>query len=170
MIRRRPALALLALLPFRAKAQPAPPPPAAAPPPPVQLPAATPNGPAPPPPPPLALPPGVQALAVGWRVRFSGEAAAIDDPAVPAALAEIGRRLAATPGRVSLLAQASGPVGDVSTARRTSLARALTVKQALAAGGLAETRIDVRALGRTAEALDAVDILPPEAQPGRAQR
>ncbi len=147
---------------------PAPPPaPAAAPPPPVSLAAPTPSGPAQPPEPPLALPPGMSALPQGgWRLGFADESAAIIAPALQATLAEIGRRLANRPrGRVSLVALASGPVGDASAARRLTLARALAVKQALAAGGLAETRIDVRALGRTAEAVDAVDILPAEAQP-----
>jgi outer membrane protein OmpA-like peptidoglycan-associated protein len=63
-----------------------------------------------------------------------------------------------------LLAQASGPVTDSSAARRLSLARALAVKQGLAAGGLPDTRIDIRAMGRTAEAVDAVDVQPPEVQ------
>ncbi len=145
----------------------APPPPAAAPPPPAVLAAPTPTGPALPPEPPLALPPGMAALPQGgWRLRFGNEPPPSIAPAVQATLAEIGRRLGSRPqGRVSLVAQASGPANDVSTARRLTLARALLVKQALAAGGLPENRIDVRAVGRTAEAEDAVDILPAEAQP-----
>jgi hypothetical protein len=42
-------------------------------------------------------------------------------------------------------------------------ARALAVKAALAEGGLPPTRIDLRPQGRTEEAADAVDVLPPEA-------
>ena len=61
-------------------------------------------------------------------------------------------------------AQASGPEADVSAARRLSLGRALAVKAALASGGLAPTRIDLRPLGRTPEAVDAADILPPAAR------
>jgi len=40
----------------------------------------------------------------------------------------------------------------------------LAVKAALASGGLAPTRIDLRPLGRTPEAVDAADILPPAAR------
>jgi outer membrane protein OmpA-like peptidoglycan-associated protein len=56
---------------------------------------------------------------------------------------------------------ASGPADDVSSARRLSLARAIAVREALVAGGLAATQVDVRALGRTEAALDIADILPP---------
>jgi hypothetical protein len=62
---------------------------------------------------------------------------------------------------VVVLAQASGPAADVSSARRVSLARGLAVKEALVAGGLPPTRIDIRPMGRTEEAADAVDVLPP---------
>ena len=167
-----PALAQNAARRPAAAEAPLPPLPAPAPPSPVQLAAPTPNGPAQPPEPPLALPQGMEALPQGgWRVRFAGESPELANAAVQATLAELGRRLGARPrGRVNLVAQASGPVTDVSAARRVTLARALAVKQALAAGGLAETRIDVRALGRIAEAEDAVDILPAEAQPPRPSR
>ncbi len=122
--------------------------------------------------PPAPLPAGLEMLPeIGWRVRFANESREVNSPAVRAALAEIGRHLAAQPqGRVRLLAQASGPVGDVSTARRLTLARALAVKQALVAGGLAETRIDVRPLGHAPQAEDLVDILPPDAPRQTASR
>ncbi len=117
---------------------------------------------------PLALPAGMSPLPQGaWRVAFRAGEQSLS-PAVQQALAEIGRRLAATPaghGRITVQAQASGPPNDASAARRLSLARAVAVRQALVAGGLAETRVDVRALGRTQAALDAADILPPAAQP-----
>ncbi|MDO9709605.1 OmpA family protein [Paracraurococcus lichenis] len=110
---------------------------------------------------PIALPPGMEALPDGaWRLRFGLGVAAPPGAAGPV-LAELGHRLAAVPeGRVVLLAQASGPA-DVSTARRLSLARGLAVKEALVAGGLPPTRIDIRPMGRTEEALDAVDVQPP---------
>jgi outer membrane protein OmpA-like peptidoglycan-associated protein len=60
-------------------------------------------------------------------------------------------------------------VADASAARRLSLARALAVKQALAEGGLPPTRIDLRPLGRTEEAVDAVDVLPPGAERAAAR-
>ena len=149
----------IAQRPPAALPDPAPTPPASA-----LLVAPTPHGPARPPSPPLtlSLPQGMSALPQGgWRLRFAGDIPSLEVAALPA-LAELGRQLGAKPqGRVSLLAQASGPVSDISAARRLSLARALAVKQALAAGGLAATRIDIRALGHIAEGQDAVDILPP---------
>jgi outer membrane protein OmpA-like peptidoglycan-associated protein len=119
--------------------------------------------------PPLALPAGMSPLPGGaFRVSFRA-----GDSALPAgagaALGEIGRRLAQTQagfGRVTVEGQASGPANDASAARRVALARALAVRQGLVAGGLEETRVDVRALGRTPAALDAADILPPEAVRG----
>ena len=120
---------------------------------------------------PLVLPPGLETLPQGhWRIRFADDTATLTAPAATA-LATLGRRLAALPeGRITVAAQASGPAADVSIARRRSLARGLAVKQALAEGGLPPTRIDIRALGRTAEAVDVADVLPPPAraaaQPG----
>lgn len=133
--------------------------------------------PAPPPPPQLTpeaaaptalgpLPGGLETLpeGAGWRVLFAGEGRTVEDPAVLAALRLIAQRLAAEPrGRVTLVAQAGAPANDVSLARRLSLVRALEVKNALTGGGLDETRIDVRPLGRTPAGLDAVDIVPPDA-------
>jgi outer membrane protein OmpA-like peptidoglycan-associated protein len=108
----------------------------------------------------------MEALPQGaWRLRFPPGAEAVPEAATQA-LTTLGRRLAAgTGGRVVILAQASGPE-DVSTARRLSLARGLAVKQALAAGGLPPTRIDIRPLGRTADRLDSADIQPPDASKG----
>lgn len=111
-----------------------------------------------------ALPPGLSALpGEGWRVSFGAGQADLPQGLAPM-LAEIGRGLSARPvgtGRVSIEAQASGPAEDASVARRLSLARAEAVRQALAAGGLATNRVDLRPLGRTAQALDCADILPP---------
>lgn len=146
-------------------AGPIPAPPAEAPPEPARLspvpaPLAVPGREAP-----LALPAGMEALPRGgWRIHFAPGRLSLGESAT-ATLAELGRRLAARPqGRITLYAQASGPESDVSAARRASLARALAVKQALAAGGLPPTRIDVRPMGRTEEAMDAVDVEPPEAR------
>ncbi len=97
----------------------------------------------------------------GWRVPFAPGAEALAGEA-RAALAGIGRQLATQPGgRITVEAQASGPAEDASIARRIALARARAVREALTQGGLAETRVDIRALGRTEAALDAADILPP---------
>lgn len=112
--------------------------------------------------PPLTLPPDMEALPQGgFRLRFATGTASLP-PAAAGTLVELGRRLAAGPeGRVVLTGQASGPVADVSVARRLSLARGLAVKQALVDGGLPPTRIDLRPMGRTADAADAVDVQPP---------
>jgi hypothetical protein len=117
-----------------------------------------------------ALPAGLSALpGGGWRVAFRAGQAELPQGLAPA-LAEIGRGLgerAAGGGRITIEAQASGPAEDASVARRLSLGRAEAVRQALAAGGLATTRVDLRPLGRTAQGLDCADILPPP-QPGAA--
>jgi outer membrane protein OmpA-like peptidoglycan-associated protein len=138
--------------------------PAAAPPDPAALPALYGPPSAPAEAAPAALPPGMEVRPEGrWRVRFAGDTPHLTVPAA-AALATLGRRLAALPeGRITVEAQASGPAADVSIARRLSLERGLAVKQALAEGGLAPTRIDIRPLGRTGEAVDAADVLPPPA-------
>jgi flagellar motor protein MotB len=113
----------------------------------------------------LAMPEGVEAReGGGWRVAFRPGDAGLPAGAGPA-LAEIGRRLAARPvgtGRVTVEGQASGPADDPSSARRLALARALAVRQALVAGGLAETRVDVRPRGRLDPPRDIAEILPPE--------
>jgi len=125
------------------------------------------------PPPPLALPAGMSPLPHGaFRVQFRAGQAAL--PAgVAEALAEIGRRLAQIPagtGRITVEGQASGPANDPSTARRVSLARANEVRNALVAGGLDATRVDIRPLGRTNAALDVADVLPPGVQTSQRAR
>lgn len=145
MARRRLLLALL--LPAPALAQPLGTPAT----PPVAL----------PPMPPLNLPQGVIALPGGaWRVTFPAERGTLEAEQ-RAALERLGAALAASSvGRVLLNSEASGGE-DLSTYRRLTLARARSVKAALVAGGLAETRVDIRALGRTANGRDAVEILSP---------
>jgi hypothetical protein len=116
-----------------------------------------------PPMPPLRLPRGVAELPQGaWRVTFPAESDTLE-PEQRAALERLGAALqASTIGRILLNSEASGGE-DMSTHRRLSLARARVVKEALVAGGLAETRVDIRALGRTANGRDAVDVLSPTA-------
>ena len=141
----------------------APSPPAAAPPAPAQLspdarpPVAESDGAA------AAAAAAFEAVAEGrWRIRFAAGREELSHAAANR-IGDLGRRIAeaASTGRVTVEAQASGPETDVSAARRLSLGRALAVKAALAGGGLAPTRIDLRPLGRTPEAVDAADILPP---------
>jgi hypothetical protein len=135
-----------------------PSPPAAAPPPPPNLPQRPAPAAARPRPPVIAPPPGLEALPNGG-LRIQGVAL---DAATRTALADYGRRLAALPtGRVTVLAEVSGPAEDAHIARRISLARAQAAKAALVEGGLDETRIDLRPLGRTASGTDRLDVLPP---------
>ncbi|MCU0888035.1 MAG: hypothetical protein MUC64_08445 [Rubritepida sp.] len=124
----------------------------------AQAPAAEP---ARPPLPALPLPAGVTALpGGGWRFAFAPGAAA-PGAAQAAAAQEMGRLLAtATSGRVTLWAEVSEGE-DVSATRRLALQRALALRAALVAAGLPETRVDIRALGRTPAARDVVDLLPP---------
>lgn len=156
----------LAQSPAAAPDGPAPSDPAEAPPSPARLPPMADGVARPADTPPMALPPGMEASPEGrWRIRFAGDSPSLAAPAATA-LTTLGRRLATVPeGRITIEAQASGPAADVSIARRLSLARGLAVKQALAEGGLPPTRIDIRAMGRTAEAADAADVLPPRARP-----
>lgn len=150
MLPRRPLLLLgLLLLPASAAAQ-------------------SPFGSQPPPPalpplPPVALAPGVEPAGAGtWRIAFPPKGETLD-PEQEAAVGRLGAVLATgSIGRVTLLAMAQGG-DDASTQRRLSLARGLRVKAALIAGGLPETRIDIRPLGLTDPARDAVDILAPTA-------
>lgn len=114
---------------------------------------------------PLALPTGMTPLTQGaFRLTFRTNEATLPPGTAPT-LAEIGRRLNAATlpglGRITVEGHASGPANDASAARRLSLARANAVREALVAGGMDATRIDVRGLGRTQAALDAADILPP---------
>ncbi|MDB5316938.1 MAG: hypothetical protein JWO24_2782 [Rhodospirillales bacterium] len=135
-----------------------PSPPAGPPPPPPNLPPRPAQGTARPRPPTIPPPPGLEALPNGG-LRIQGAAL---DARTRAALADYGRRLAALPnGRVTVLAEVSGPAEDAHLARRLSLARAQAAKAALVEGGLDETRIDLRPLGRTTAGVDRLDVLPP---------
>ncbi|SHJ53883.1 hypothetical protein SAMN02745194_02817 [Roseomonas rosea] len=112
----------------------------------------------------LGLGPDFTRLPIGgWRLGGrSGQSE--PDHEARLAIETIGRYLAQqSRGRVTIIAQTSGPADDPSVARRTSLARAITVKSSLVRGGLAGTRIDIRPMGRTDEELDAVDIVAPPA-------
>lgn len=118
----------------------------------------------------LSLPEGIELAEGGWRL--TGPAAqGQPGAAVRSSLAEMARWTAAeTTGRVTVLAQVAGPEQDTSIARRDSLSHGLAIRAALEKGGLPVTRIDVRPLGRTAEARDAVLVLPPAtAQPAPRQ-
>ncbi|HYD70055.1 OmpA family protein [Azospirillum sp.] len=135
-------------------APPAPPPTAPAPQP------ATATPPAPPAPPPqsapqtAALPPPPAAVAppsepskVTLQVLFEGPATDIPDAAEPQ-LADLAERMRANPNlRLQLRSYASGTAETAREARQLSLARALAMRERLAAAGVRSARIDVRALG-----------------------
>lgn len=145
-MRRRALVAALLLLPGLAAAQ------------------APGTGAAPPPLPPLPHVPlarGITALEAGaWRVEFAPGMEVLEAPQ-RIVLGRIGAVLnTGSIGRVTLVAEV-GEGGDLSTTRRLSLARGRAVKAALVAGGLPETRIDIRAMGRTAANRDSVDVLAP---------
>jgi hypothetical protein len=118
----------------------------------------------------LTLPAGFARLPIGgWRI--TGPAGQGEpDSAAFLAIQTIGHYLAEqSTGRVTIVAQASGPADDPSIARRTTLARAITIKASLVRGGLPGTRIDIRPMGRTAEAIDAIDIVAPPAPRARGE-
>lgn len=166
---------LLAILPVAALAQtarplPAPMSPAAQAPAPPDL-AARPRPALVPVIPALPLPPDFAVLPEGgWRLSgAAGRGEPDQDSRV--AVERIARYLAgSTTGRVTVIAQVSGPADDASVARRTALARAIAIKAAMERAGLPGTRIDLRPLGRTEETRDGADILapPPPRRPGAA--
>ncbi|WP_159997862.1 hypothetical protein [Roseomonas sp. 18066] len=113
----------------------------------------------------LPLARGMETLpGSGWRLSGSLARGLADAPS-HAALTGIARWLAdSTEGRVTIVAQVARPEDDVSLARRDSLAHGQAIRRILEQGGLDGTRIDIRPLGRTAEARDAIELLPPSAR------
>jgi outer membrane protein OmpA-like peptidoglycan-associated protein len=97
---------------------------------------------------PPAMPSGEsQALRIG----FTGENAALPEPA-KGDLKSVIDNLTKNPAmRVQVKAYASGNAEAASKARRISLSRALAVRAYLIEQGIGSTRIDVRALGNNAE-------------------
>jgi hypothetical protein len=110
----------------------------------------------------ISLARGMEALpGGGWRLNGVLAQGRLD-AAARASMAEIARWLdQSTTGRVTVSAQVAGPEDDLSVARRESLAHGLAIRQTLEEAGLDGTRIDVRPLGRTAEARDSIELLPP---------
>ncbi|EFH11176.1 hypothetical protein, partial [Teichococcus cervicalis] len=112
----------------------------------------------------LPLARGIEALPTGgWRLT-GALAEGRADAVAQNALSGIGRWLAQTEGRVTIIAQVSGPAEDVSAAHRAALDHGRALRRLLEQAGLDGTRIDIRALGRTAEARDAIELLPPAAR------
>jgi outer membrane protein OmpA-like peptidoglycan-associated protein len=110
-----------------------------------------------------ALPPAEEAAPrQRLRLSFASGSASLSDDA-KARLDELARQLEDNPRqRIQLMAFAEGTDDGASRARRLSLSRALSVRSYLIDQGVRSTRMDVRALGDTAEEgpLDRVDIVP----------
>lgn len=104
---------------------------------------------APPPPPPVSDTATTRAETVQAGIQVLFDATTTD--LSPASLAAIKAFAKKAPGSDSVsfnvLAYAAGKSDDPSVARRLSLSRALAVRSALVAEGVASTRIYVRALG-----------------------
>ncbi len=96
------------------------------------------------------------------RVPFESESAAIPEPALPELNALAEKLNADYLLRVQVLAYAAGDEDQSTHARGVSLARALAVREYLAAQGVAMDRMDIRALGNSAqeEPADRVDLIP----------
>ncbi|MFN8757880.1 MAG: OmpA family protein [Tagaea sp.] len=155
---------------IQAMTPPPPPPPAAqipatAPPPPAPAPAAAPVAaptPITPPAPQQAAAPAARAAATGAlaSLAFAAGAAELTDQG-RAALAPVLEALRGDANaRLQIQAYATGGDDQGGQARRLSLSRALAVRGHLIEQGIAATRMDVRALGRTGDQpADRVDIL-----------
>ena len=105
---------------------------------------------------------GDAAMPGKLQLDFASGSAELSD-AVRDKLAGLAERLSEnTDQRIQLLAFAKGGEDGASRARRLSLSRALAVRSFLIDKGIRSTRMDVRALGDTAEEgpLDRVDIAP----------
>ena len=107
-----------------------------------------------------SLPP--EALPEQMRLMFEDGSASLSDSA-KSQLDQLAQVLEENPRqRVQLMAFAQGTEDTASQARRLSLSRALAVRTHLIDRGIRSTRMDVRALGATADQgpLDRVDIVP----------
>ena len=104
--------------------------------------------------------PSVTSASSSTRIVFSGDAAALPEPA-KGDLKQIAGALGQDSAlRIQVLAYASSG-DDAQKARRLSLTRALAVRSYLIEQGVGSTRIDVKPLGNAAEGgpSDRVDIL-----------
>jgi outer membrane protein OmpA-like peptidoglycan-associated protein len=104
-----------------------------------------------PPPPPVSATALTEAKAAdgGLRVTFGSTDADLN----PASVASVKQYAGGGPSgdtTYNVLAYAAGSPSDPSAARRLSLSRALAVRSALMADGVASSRIFVRALGSSA--------------------
>ncbi len=106
---------------------------------------------------PAAAPAAVAAAGQPPRILFSGAGADLPDGA-KGVLDAMAQRLAGDAHlRLQLVAYASGTADQANQARRVSLQRALAVRSYLMEHGVANTRMDVRALGNHNEGDDPPD-------------
>jgi len=126
-----------------------------APPPPAAQPAA-------PPPPPISdsATSAATTTGTGLRVTFGAGQAELNPASADAIKNVVQSAPAGDNTSFNVVAYAAGTPEDPSTARRLSLSRALAVRSALMADGIASSRIYVRALGAAGgdEAPDRVDL------------
>jgi outer membrane protein OmpA-like peptidoglycan-associated protein len=96
------------------------------------------------------------------RVPYEPDAATIPDPAKGDLDALVERLNADYLLRLQVLAYAAGDEDESSHARGVSLARALAMRDYLSGQGIGMDRMDIRALGNTAqeEPADRVDLIP----------
>jgi outer membrane protein OmpA-like peptidoglycan-associated protein len=96
------------------------------------------------------------------RIPFAPGSALIPESETAALDALVDSLLADYLLRVQVLAYAAGDESQASHARGVSLARALAMRDYLSAGGIGMDRMDIRALGNTAqeEPVDRVDLIP----------
>jgi outer membrane protein OmpA-like peptidoglycan-associated protein len=107
--------------------------------------------------------PVAASAAVGGRgtVLFAPGASVLSDEA-RRGLAALATRIGTAESRVQLVAYASAQNEDANTARRVSLARAVTVRSYLIDRGVRSARMEVRALGSRSDGggpADRVDIV-----------
>ncbi len=111
-------------------------------------------------------------------MTFGSGQADLSPDSVAAIQALVRAAPAADTTSFNVVAYAAGSADDASTARRLSLSRALAVRSALIADGVASTRIYVRALGSVPgeEPGDRVDLTvlggnaPAQATPPKSQQ
>lgn len=114
---------------------------------------------------PAAAPAAVAPAAANrTRILFAAGVADLPDSAKAELDAVVQQLNADTQARLQLVAHAAGTADQANQARRISLQRALAVRSYLMERGIANTRMDVRALGNrndgnAADPLDRVDVI-----------
>lgn len=105
-----------------------------------------------PPPPPVTAGSTTRAAETpaGMRLTFDPSSTDLSTASVDAIKRFVGSAPGADTVSYNILAYAAGKADDASVARRLSLSRALAVRSALIAEGIASSRIYVRALGSQA--------------------